>query len=263
MQQEQQEQPPEAMEAEFDTVAAWTEVAVQRLGQSHAVVAGCRGSGSPASLAWLADALGLDAGTRLLDSGAGVGGPAAWLAREHGASSVLVEPMPAASGASHRLFGLPAVLAWSEHLPLRPGSFDAAWCLGVLCTTTEKQGILAELHRVLTPGGRLGVLAFVQETDPLPEQPDGNDFPTRAALLDLLTGAGFTVTATADPAGLPSTPDAWQAQADAVEAALEDAHGDDPAWRTAQEQSGLMGRLLDAGHLRAWLVAARAGPAPT
>ena len=36
----------EAMEAEFDTVAGWTEEAVRALGAETAIPAGCRGSGS-------------------------------------------------------------------------------------------------------------------------------------------------------------------------------------------------------------------------
>ena len=72
----------EAMEAEFDTVAGWTEEAVRALGPEYAIPAGCRGTGSAAALRWLADRLDLTTGTRMLDSGAGVGGPAGWLAAE-------------------------------------------------------------------------------------------------------------------------------------------------------------------------------------
>src|ERR1700710_2945823 len=66
----------EAMESEFGTVAGWTEEAARALGPEHAVPAGCRGSGSEGALRWLADALEVRAGDRVLDSGAGVGGPA-------------------------------------------------------------------------------------------------------------------------------------------------------------------------------------------
>src|SRR4051812_49569428 len=70
----------EAMEAEFGTVAGWTADAVRALGPEYAVPAGCRGSGSEGALRWLADRLDLAPGTRVLDDGAGVGGPAGWLA---------------------------------------------------------------------------------------------------------------------------------------------------------------------------------------
>ncbi len=43
------------MVAESDDVAGWTADAVELLGERHAVPAACRGSASPAALAWLAD----------------------------------------------------------------------------------------------------------------------------------------------------------------------------------------------------------------
>src|SRR5215210_2106350 len=127
----------EAMEAEFDTVAGWTEEAVRALGPEHAVPAGCRGSGSEGALRWLADALGVRDGDRVLDSGAGVGGPAGWLAAERGVRPVCAEPMAAAVRASRSLFGLPAVVALSQALPFHGGSFTVAWSLGVLCTSED------------------------------------------------------------------------------------------------------------------------------
>ena len=83
----------EAMESEFGTVAAWTEQAVRTLGPEYAVPAGCRGSGSESALRWLADGLQLRPGSRVLDDGAGVGGPAGWLAAERGVRAVCAEPM--------------------------------------------------------------------------------------------------------------------------------------------------------------------------
>ena len=84
------------LRAEFGTVAGWTEEAVLALGPDHAVPAGCRGSGSEGALRWLADALAVRPGDRVLDSGAGVGGPAGWLAAERGVRPVCAEPMAAA-----------------------------------------------------------------------------------------------------------------------------------------------------------------------
>ncbi|TCN41840.1 methyltransferase family protein [Kribbella orskensis] len=44
-----------AMVAEFDDVAGWTADAVEELGVRYAIPAACRGSASPAALAWLAE----------------------------------------------------------------------------------------------------------------------------------------------------------------------------------------------------------------
>jgi SAM-dependent methyltransferase len=238
----------EAMESEFGTVAGWTEEAVRALGPEHAVPAGCRGSGSAAALRWLADALAIRPGERMLDAGSGVGGPAGWLAAERGVRPVCAEPMAEAVHASRALFGLPSVVAVSQALPLADAAVDVAWCLGVLCTTEEKAALLAELRRVLVPGGRLGLLVFVAEEELTAPLPEGNSFPTPDELDGLLTGAGFEVTGTAR-ADLSDSPPEWQERADAVDAEIQRRHGDHPAWAEAEEQSGRVGRLLASGAL--------------
>jgi SAM-dependent methyltransferase len=242
----------EAMEAEFGTVAGWTEEAVRALGPEHAIPAGCRGSGSEGALRWLADRLGLRPGTRLIDDGAGVGGPAGWLAAERGVRPVCAEPMPAAVRAGRRLFGLPSVVAVSQQLPFADGSFDAAWCLGVLCTTSDKARLLAELRRVLLPGARLGLLVFAADGPLTSPAPEGNEFPSEAETRRLLADAGFAVDESAE-ADLGDSPVEWTRRADAVDAEIERPHGGDPAFVQAREQSGRVGRLLSDGALRPWL----------
>ncbi|MCU1692337.1 MAG: methylase involved in ubiquinone/menaquinone biosynthesis [Frankiales bacterium] len=240
---------PDAMRTEFDTVAAWTSEAVAELGQDFAVVAGCRGSGSPAGLAWLCESLRLEPGTRLLDAGAGVGGPAAYAAEHYGAQPFLTEPMVGACEAARSLFGFPTVAAWGQQLPFADASFDAAWCLGVLCTTTEKAALLAELRRVLGPQGRLGLLVLVQVSEQLPEQPDGNDFPTDASLAALLDEAGFVLVEQVEASQVPPAPLAWQARVDRVDEVVERRHRSSEAWQDAERQGRLMGRLLGEGHV--------------
>jgi SAM-dependent methyltransferase len=249
----------EAMEAEFDTVAGWTEEAVRALGPEYAIPAGCRGTGSEAALRWLADRLDLSSGTRMVDSGAGVGGPAAWLAAERGLRAVCAEPMAAAARASRRLFGLPSVVALGQQLPFADDSFDAAWCLGVLCTTSDKAGAVGELRRVLRPGGRLGLLVFVADGPLTPPLPEGNEFPAEQELLGILRDAGFAVQESSE-ADLGDSPAEWSERADAVDAEVERRHGDDPAFRQAQENARRVGRLLAAGELRAWLGVATTAP---
>lgn len=236
------------MEAEFDTLAAWTEQAVREVGAHVAIPAACRGSGSPAELRWLADGLGLDGADRFLDAGAGLGGPAAWLRAHLGArwraAPLVTDPMPHAVAAARRLFGHPGFAARSEELPLPDGSVDAAWALGVLCTTPEKRAMLGELHRVLVPGAPLGLLVLVRTVAEVHDAPEGNTFPSHDELRADLAATGFTLTAELDAAGLPDQPPQWHDDAERVTEVIRRDHAHHPAWRQAQEQSERMGRLL-------------------
>lgn len=245
----------EAMKAEFDTVAAWTaEVAVD-LGKRFHVPAGCRGSGSPAVLTALIDSVALSGSDRMLDCGAGVGGPAAFAADRVGVRPVLTDPEIGACRAANRLFGFTALQAGSD-LPLAAGSFDVAWSLGVLCTVPDQQHLLGELRRVIRSDGRLGLLVFVRAGQDLPEQPKGNNFPTAAELDGLLAATGWCATSRCYAAELPGADSDWQELADAVEAELERRHADDPVWRSAAEQSAIIGKLLSSEQIVGELVVA-------
>lgn len=242
------------MEVEFDALATWTAQAVDHLGADHAIPAGCRGSASPAALAWLAEACSLREGMRLLDLGAGVGGPAAWLSRRYGVRPVLVDPMPGACCAAAHLFGLPVVLASGLAVPLRSSSFDAAWSLGVLCTLDDKYGVLRELRRVLSPGAPLGLLVLVaQVADPQPA-PEGNSFPSQAELMAVLEKAEFDVV---EQVTAPEkVPDSWTSRADAVQDFIREAHHDDKRYAESEEQARRMGTLLRSGQVTTQLIRA-------
>ncbi|MFI0452054.1 class I SAM-dependent methyltransferase [Actinomadura sp. 6N118] len=248
-----------AMVAEFDDVAGWTADAVEQLGERHAIPAACRGSASPAALAWLAEACELREGTWLLDVGAGAGGPAAWAAERFGVRPILLEPMPAACRAAARLFKLPVIMADGRRLPLRPGSVDAAWCLGVLCTVQDKATLLKEIHRVLTPGGSLGLLVTVARCALILPSPDGNHFPTQHELAELLDDTGFELLEQIDEPG--DAPLSWSRRADQVAAIVATRHRTDPAFALAAGQGERFARLFASGQISMQLIHAVTRPA--
>jgi SAM-dependent methyltransferase len=247
----------EPMVDEFDTVAWWTASAVAELGDDHALPAACRGSGSPAGLDWLAGSMGLEPGMSLLDSGAGVGGPAEHAARSYGVRPVLAEPMEGACRAARRLFGRPVAVADGLTLPFTDETFDAAWSLGVLCTIQDKRAYLQELRRSVAPGGAIGLLVYTRAVDSLPDQPEGNSFPSRAELLDDLAATGLSVVDETLLADLPSTPDDWDKAATEVEEIIERDHRDDERWQRAQAQQEVIVRLISDELVVAVLVSCR------
>ena len=246
-----------AMEAEFDTVAAWTQQAVTELGLDYAIPAACRGSGSEVWLQWMAERLDLTPNTKFLDAGAGLGGPAAWLRECYNIVPILAEPMQGACHGARRLFDLPTVAAWSQQLPFGGCTFDAGWLLGVLCTTRDQAGLLNELHRVLAPGAKFGFLVLVQVKQTIPIEPEGNHFPTPATLKCDLDATGFEVIEQVATCDLPSADVAWQRRVAAVDNLLERRFRDRPAWLKAREQGERISLLLYGGSVETWLVAAR------
>lgn len=247
----------DAMEAEFDTVAEWTAQVAAELGPDYHLPAGCRGSGSPAALDWLIEGMELAADATLLDSGAGVGGPAAYAARSGAVRPVLVEPETGACRAARKLFGFSVVCASGSALPMRDASVDAAWALGVLCTTPDQLELLTELRRVVRPGGRIGLLVFVAHRDVPSNCLEGNHFPTPSGLRELLAGASLHVEQRLGTAALPPIDDTWNARLDTVESVLGDRHGHTEAWQLAERQSSTIGDLLGDGTLTGELLVLR------
>ena len=107
---------------------------------------------------------------RVLEIGAGTG---VNLAHYPDAVTELVltepeEPMARRLEARAAAAGLPAtvVRAPAERLPFPDDSFDAAVCTLVLCTVSDPEQALAELQRVLKPGGTLLFMEHVRSDQP-------------------------------------------------------------------------------------------------
>jgi SAM-dependent methyltransferase len=249
-----------AMEAEFDTVAAWTAEAAVGLGPDYYLPAACRGSGQPASLDWLLHALQPRAGDTMIDVGAGLGGPAAYAAARTGAGPILVEPEQRACRAAARLFRAPVVQADATALPFPDAAADVAWCLGVLCTApgpAAQVAMLRELRRVLRPAGRLGLLVLTAVALPLDDPPHGNHFPAGDELDALIGQAGLAVDGRVSSGALPAPSPEWADRERAVEDELDRRFGHRPQLATAREQGRRLGRLLDSGQLTSELLSLR------
>jgi ubiquinone/menaquinone biosynthesis C-methylase UbiE len=102
---------------------------------------------------------------RTLDLGSGTGRNLALLPA--GVPAVAIEPFrePLAR-ARRRAPSVPLVLARAEALPFRDGVFDCVLGGLVLCSVDDPAAALAEIHRVLRPGGALRVLEHVRDERP-------------------------------------------------------------------------------------------------
>jgi SAM-dependent methyltransferase len=235
----------ESAAAEFDTLAEWTARVAKDLGQDFHIPAGCRGSGSPAVLDWLIEQLGIGAGEVLLDCGAGVGGPAAYAAAQQEVRPVLVEPQAGGCRAARALFDFPVIRADASALPFADGTFDAAWALGVLCTTQAQLQLLEELRRVVRPPGRIALLVLMAHEPSPAGEPDDSFFPTDESLQDLIRRAGLHIAARRSAADIWSPPAQWQERVEGFDSELRARYGDQDAWQLAERQSERIAKLLE------------------
>jgi SAM-dependent methyltransferase len=106
----------------------------------------------------LLDAAGVGAGTRVLDVGTGTGTAAA-AAQARGARVSAVDA-DAGMVAAARARGLDARTGVLPELPYRDGEFDAVVGNFVLNHVGRPRTALAELHRLLRPGGRIALTTW-------------------------------------------------------------------------------------------------------
>jgi len=118
----------------------------------------------------------LRADERLLDVASGTGDSAILAARDRGCTATGVEYSSAAvraakaaadaNGLGDRVY---FVQGDAEELPFPGTSFDAALCECSLCTFPDNERALAELRRVLRPGGRVAIADVLADHARLPE----------------------------------------------------------------------------------------------
>ena len=163
---------------------------------------------------WIAEIARVRTSMHVLDIGSGIGDPALYLAERVGSDGRIVgsDLVPAALDllarrASERGFTwVSTVCAEMESLPFAAHTFDAVTCRLGLMFSEDVQGTLAEVRRVLKPGGSAAFLVWGTPRQPLfestlgvvaeltgTEAPTGRAFrfATPGALGKSLNEAGF------------------------------------------------------------------------
>jgi SAM-dependent methyltransferase len=163
--------------------------------------------GSHAVTAGLASDLGLASGMRVLDVGAGIGGPARYFAEAHGCmvhGIDLSDEYVQVANALTRRCGLAETVSFGQAsalaIPLADQSFDCATMIHVGMNLADKAKAFAEVRRVLKPGGVFGVYDVMLTGDgeiayPMPWAMNvaASFLETPAAYRALLAAEGFAI----------------------------------------------------------------------
>jgi SAM-dependent methyltransferase len=138
------------------------EVAVSGFGAGADAYERSRPTYPDGAVAWLVDALAIGPGATVADVAAGTG-KFTRLLFNTGAALLAVEPVAGMRAQlAAALPGVPTIAGAAEALPLRDGSLDAITVAQAI-HWFDPERALAEIHRVLQPGGRLGVIGNHRE----------------------------------------------------------------------------------------------------
>jgi arsenite methyltransferase len=153
--------------------------------------------------------IGVQPDERLLDIASGTGTSALLAARESGCRVVGIEygegavaDAQQAADAAGLCDRVGFIVGDAEALPFEDGQFDAVLCECSLCTFEDKHRALAEVRRVLRPGGRLALSDVVVDRPRLPPKLDGalatvaciGGALSRDGYEELIAGAGLRAT---------------------------------------------------------------------
>ena len=166
--------------------------------------------------------LRVDAGSVLVDVACGAGGPGLWTAQQTGASLIGIDAAESAIAAAKERA---SAVDLGTRARFQQGTFErtglpdeaagAIMSVEAFQYAPDKRRALAELHRVLRPGGRLGLICF--EVDPA----KASGLPVLgvdpvADYQPLLVQAGFTIDTYEETPG-------WEARVYAAFGAIVDA----------------------------------------
>jgi len=163
--------------------------------------------GRPATVA-LAELVEIEPEMSVLDIGAGIGGPARVLADRYGANVTaldaterfcrLNERLSQATGLTERVR---VVRGDALELPFADASYELGWVQALLQNIVDKSRLVAEIARVLAPGGRLAIFEAVQGPGgplrhfPVPWADDtsGSFVVPAAELREVIAAAGLEI----------------------------------------------------------------------
>lgn len=157
----------------------------------------------------LLDQLDIVSGHHVLDVGCGIGGSSRFAAQKYGCRVTgvdLTREYVETGNALCSWVGLSDQVSLevdnATNLSNSSGTFDRAYMLHVGMNIADKEALASELHRVIKPGGKIGIYDIMKVDDgdlllPLPwaTEPEGSSVAPLATYKSALEKAGFHIVA--------------------------------------------------------------------